>query len=90
MAESWWAPREGGITVSVRVMPGARRSEVADASGAQLRVRLAAPAVEGKANAELQRFLAARFGIRPSAITIVRGEHARDKVLHIEGITAPS
>ena len=89
MTESWWAPCAGGVTVSVRVMPGARISEVVDASGAQLRVRIAAPAIEGKANIELQRFLAADFGVRRSAITVVRGMHARDKIVRIEGIAAP-
>lgn len=89
MAESWWVPCAGGVTVSVRVMPGARTSEVVDSSGAQLRVRIAAPAIEGKANTELQRFLAAHFGVRKSAITFVRGTHARDKIVRIEGITAP-
>ena len=49
----------------------------------------AAPAIEGKANTELQRFLAAHFGVRKSAITFVRGTHARDKIVRIEGITAP-
>ena len=47
--------------------------------GDRLRIRLQAPAVEGKANVELQRFLAVVFGVRRSAITILRGEHARDK-----------
>lgn len=55
--------------------------------GDRLRIRLQAPAVEGKANLELQRFLAVAFGVRRSAITILRGEHARDKTILIRGIS---
>ncbi len=88
MAPPWWSERDGAITVSVRVQPGARRSEVQDASGEQLRIRLAAPPVDGKANAELQRFLADLFGVRRSAVTLLRGERSRDKVARIEGVTS--
>jgi hypothetical protein len=52
-------------------------------------VRVAARAVEGKANAELVRFLAELFGVRRSAITIARGERSRDKTVHVAGIDAP-
>jgi uncharacterized protein (TIGR00251 family) len=89
MTGTWWSERDGGITVAVRVTPVARASEVVAEDGDRLRVRIAAPAVEGKANAELQRLLATRFGVRPRAVTLVRGEHSRDKVVHIEGITTP-
>ena len=58
MAGTWWSAVDGGITVRVRVMPGARRSQVTAASGETARIRIAAPAHEGKANAEVQRFLA--------------------------------
>ncbi|MHB1089749.1 MAG: DUF167 domain-containing protein [Ilumatobacteraceae bacterium] len=71
--------------ITVRVVPGARKSEIAGPMGDRLRIRLQAPAVEGKANVELQRFLAVVFGVRRSAITIVRGEHARDKTVLIQG-----
>jgi hypothetical protein len=52
-----------------------------------MRIRLQAPAVEGRANAELQQFLAVTFGVRRSAIIIVRGEHARDKTILIHGVS---
>jgi uncharacterized protein (TIGR00251 family) len=85
----WWSATEDGILVSVRVTPGSKRSDIAGATADRLRVRVAAPAVEGKANAELTRFLAERFGVRASAVTIVRGEHGREKTILIAGIDAP-
>ena len=75
--------------LTVRAVPGARRSEVADASGAVLRIRIAAPAVEGKANDELRSFVAGLFGTRRSAVTIVQGDRGRNKVVRVEGVEAP-
>jgi uncharacterized protein len=89
MASGWWAPREGGIDVTVRVIPGGRRSELVDVSAAALRIRVGAPAREGKANVAVLRLVADLFGVRPSAVAIVRGEHLRDKVVAIRGITEP-
>jgi uncharacterized protein (TIGR00251 family) len=87
--EHWWRRDGTGIVVSVRVMPGARRSELGEASGDRLRVRVAAPAVEGRANAALIGFIAKSFGVRRSAVILRSGEHSRDKVLHIAGLIEP-
>jgi uncharacterized protein (TIGR00251 family) len=89
LSDSWWRVDGDDIVVSVRVTAGARRSEVIEAMSDRLRVRISAPAVEGKANAELQRFLAKLFGVRRSAVSVVRGERARDKTIRIVGVTAP-
>lgn len=86
---SWWTRAGDGVVVTVRVTPAARRSEVIDAAGERLRVRLAAPAVDGKANAELRRFLGELFGVRSSAVTVIRGERSREKSVHIAGVTDP-
>jgi uncharacterized protein (TIGR00251 family) len=84
----WAKVVDDGIVVSLRVQPGARRSEVVDADGAQLRVRIAAPAIEGKANAETVRFVADLLGVRRAAVSLLRGERSRDKVLHVAGLAA--
>jgi uncharacterized protein len=89
MGAGWWAPREGGIDVTVRVLPSARRSELVDVSKEMLRIRVGAPARDGKANAAVQRFVAELFGVRPSAVAIIHGEHLRDKVVAIRGISEP-
>ena len=86
---SWWSATDIGVDVSVRVTPGARRSEVIDAAGQRLRIRIAAPATEGRANAEIQRFVAGLFGVRRSAVSLVRGERSRDKTLRIIGPKQP-
>ena len=49
-------------------------------------VRVTAPALEGRANRAVQRLLAKRLGVAPTRLSIVRGEHARDKVIEIDGI----
>jgi uncharacterized protein len=67
--------------------PGARRSEVVGVADGSLRVRLAAPAHEGKANTELVRFLAAELDVPRSAVTLVTGASARRKLLRVSGLT---
>jgi uncharacterized protein len=71
------------LTLDVHAQPGARRTEVVGTHGNALRVRLAAPAVEGKANAELRRFLAEAFGVPQRNVTLVRGEAGRRKTVRI-------
>jgi hypothetical protein len=88
-APTWWSAGDGGITVSVRVTPGARRNEVIDATGAQLRVRITAPPVDGKANEQVRRFVAELFGVRPRAVSLVSGARSREKRLFVAGISAP-
>ena len=89
MADAWWSAADDGITLAVRATPGAKRSEVLRVVDGRLRVRVHAPAVEGKANTELVRVLAAWVGVRRSAVTIVRGEHAREKTVRVRGVDAP-
>jgi uncharacterized protein (TIGR00251 family) len=72
----------------VRVRPRASRSELAGTHGDALKIRLAAPPVEGAANAELIAFLAKRLRVSKSAVQIVKGARARDKVVEIEGVSA--
>jgi len=51
------------------------------------KIRLHAPPVEGKANRELRKFLAATLGIRPRAVTLTAGESSRTKVVAILGLS---
>lgn len=79
-----WARRAaGGWSLTIRVQPGARRSEVVGPHGDALRIRVTGPAVDGKANAELIRFLAAELGLPERAVEITRGRTSRTKVLRI-------
>jgi uncharacterized protein (TIGR00251 family) len=83
-----WRREDGdAIVLTLYVQPGAKRTEVAGTHGAALKIRLAAPPVDGKANAELVRFLADAFGVPLRQVTIVRGETSREKVVRIESAT---
>jgi uncharacterized protein (TIGR00251 family) len=78
--------------LAIRVQPGAKGNEIvgwiAEARGGEvLKIRLRAPAVEGKANAALMEFLAEVLGLRPRQITLERGGKSREKVVCIEGMT---
>jgi uncharacterized protein len=86
---TWWLAGDNSITIALRVTPGGRRSELIEITPDRLRVRVGARAVEGKANAELERFLAELFHVRRSAVSLVRGSHSRDKQVRIGGIVAP-
>ena len=76
-----------GIELSVRVIPRARRSEIAGTRGEAFLVRLAAPPVDGAANAALIALLAERLGVPNRAIRIVSGERTRTKRVAITGVT---
>jgi uncharacterized protein len=71
------------MTLEVHAQPGAKRTEVAGLHGGALKIRIASPAVEGKANDELRRFLADAFGVPLRSVTLVRGETGRRKTLRI-------
>ncbi len=83
-ADAPWARRTTtGWTLTIRVQPGARRTELAGPYGDALRVRIAAPAVDGQANEELVRFLAAEFGVHRRDVRIARGETNRSKLIEV-------
>jgi uncharacterized protein (TIGR00251 family) len=74
---------DGSITLTIHAQPGARRTEVAGVHGAALKIRLAATAVEGRANDALTAFLATSFGVPRRNVTLVRGKAGRRKTLRI-------
>jgi uncharacterized protein (TIGR00251 family) len=79
-----WARRlADGWSLTIRVQPGARRSEVVGPHGDALRIRVAGPAVDGRANAELVRFLAGHLGVPARDVEIVRGHTSRTKVVRV-------
>ncbi|MGN2390626.1 DUF167 domain-containing protein [Pelomicrobium sp. G1] len=81
-------PHPGGpLVLSVYVQPGARRTEVAGFHGDALKIRVAAPPVEGQANAELIRFLAEALDVPVCRVRIASGAGARRKRVEV---TAPA
>ena len=73
--------------VDVRVIPRARRNEIAGERGGRLLVRVTAPPVDGAANDSLRRLVARRAGVPIRQVTIVRGQTSRDKLVRVEGLT---
>jgi hypothetical protein len=73
----------------VRLTPRAGRDEVVGWQGDELRVRLRAPPVEGRANDALLRFIASQLDVPPSSVTLVSGATARVKRLRVEGLSQP-
>ena len=73
--------------ISLRVYPGAARSEVVGFTNDVLRVRVAAPPVKGQANKELIAFLSKALGVGKGALTIVKGHTSRSKVIAINGLS---
>ncbi len=73
------------VILTLHVQPGARSSETAGLHGAALKVRIAAPAADNRANATLVEFLAERLGVARSGIAIRHGASGRRKVVEIAG-----
>ena len=80
---TWYRENSDGVTFAVRVVPRASRSEVAGLHDGALRVRIAAPPVEGAANRELVKFLAKKFKVAPAAISLLSGANSKHKVVRI-------
>lgn len=74
-------------TLRLRIVSNARCSEVAGAYGDGLKVKVQAPALEGKANEALLAFLAAKLGVPRGAVTLIAGAKSRDKIAAIEGLS---
>jgi uncharacterized protein len=90
MIESWYRCDEDRdlLTLILHVQPNAKRTEIAGLHGGRLKVRIAAPAVEGKANELLVGFLADTFDLPGGRVMIRRGSHGRTKTVEIYGQAA--
>lgn len=82
---TWWRVRGDRLVLELHVQPGARRTEVAGSHGDRLKLRVAARAVEGEANAALVEFLAERLGAAKRDIVIESGTAARAKRVSVRG-----
>ncbi|MGB9776972.1 MAG: DUF167 domain-containing protein [Anaerolineae bacterium] len=77
-----------GCTFGVHVAPGSRQDAVVGLYGDALRVRLRAPAIEGRANQALRAFLAEQLNVSIEAVEILSGHTSRHKVVRVAGVTA--
>ena len=77
----------GGVKISICVLPRSSRSAIVGVHNSQLKIKLTKPPVDGKANAECCRFIARVLRVPKTAVRVIRGMTARNKVLIIDGIT---
>ncbi len=74
-------------TLPIKAIPNAPRSAVVGWLGDALKVKIHAPPVEGRANAALCEFLADSLGLPRRAVTVLRGDTSRQKLVRIDGLT---
>jgi hypothetical protein len=79
--------KDDGVSFAARVQPRASKSGVAGELDGALKIRLAAPPVDGEANEELVRLLAKLFDVSRRQITLVSGQTSRNKLVRINGIS---
>jgi uncharacterized protein (TIGR00251 family) len=80
--------KDGSVTFNVRVVPRASKSEIVGEHDGALKVRVAAPPVDGAANEELIRILAKGFDVAKSAVEITSGQSSKTKQVRIKGAGA--
>lgn len=76
-----------GVLLNIKAVPGAKRSEIAGVLGDRLKVRVAAPPEDGKANAAIAELLAKEFKVRTRDVEIIRGHSNPEKTVRVRGIT---
>ena len=85
-----WLSRaaDGSVVLTLHIQPGAKKTEITGLHGEALKIRLAAPPVDGKANAALIAFLAKACGVSKSAVELVSGDTCRAKRVRVSGADA--
>lgn len=84
----WLQPDGDGAILRLHIQPGAKKTEVAGQHGEALKIRLAAPPVDGKANACLIDFLARQLGVAKAAVELISGDTSRAKRVRVYGVDA--
>ncbi|MBL8483067.1 MAG: DUF167 domain-containing protein [Rhodocyclaceae bacterium] len=80
---AWIRPEAGAALLSIHVQPGAKSTRLAGLYGDALKIRLAAPPVEGRANAALIEFVAGLLHLPRRDVELVSGAAARSKRLRV-------
>ena len=76
--------RDGALLLFLHLQPGAKKNEWVGEHGDRLKIRIAAPPVDGKANTVLRRFLADVFAVKVQAVQIEQGDSSRQKNVCIQ------
>ncbi len=77
----------GMAALRFHIVPNAKQNQVMGEHGSAIKIKLRAPALEGKANAALCRFLAEALKISECRIVLERGHKSREKLIRIEGLS---
>lgn len=85
MSPSWYRIAGGCVILTLHIQPGAKRTEVTGIHDGALKIRIAAPPVEGQANAKLLDFLKKAFDVSSSQVILRQGSSGRRKVVEIHG-----
>jgi uncharacterized protein (TIGR00251 family) len=80
---SWYRPVDGGWMLDLHIQPGAKQSGVVGLHGDALKVRIASPPIDGRANAALITFLAGALGVPKQSLAVVKGETSRRKTVRV-------
>jgi uncharacterized protein (TIGR00251 family) len=81
-----WYRRDGEVlSLTLHVQPGAKRTEITGLHGEALKIRLAAPPIEGRANEALMRFIADTFDVPLRQVELKQGGQSRHKVVLVTG-----
>ena len=80
--------KDGAVRISVHVQPRASRTEVVGEHGNSIKLRVAAPPVDGEANHEVVRFFAKLLQLPIAAVNVVSGQSSRRKIIEIAGVSA--
>lgn len=85
-----WARRDGACwLLELHVQPGAKVTAAVGEHGGRLKLKIAAPPVDNKANAHLLAWLSAQLAVPKASLTLVRGETSRQKTVAVCGVDAP-
>ena len=84
---SWYRYSNGNLILTLYIQPGAKSTEVIGLHGDALKIKLASPPIDGKANKALLQFIAGQFDIPLRQIKLIRGEKSRHKTVELLGCT---
>ena len=87
-ATEWARDGAGGAVLELLVQPRASKTRVRGEHDGRLKIQLAAPPVDGEANAALVEFVAEALGVRKAEVAIVRGDTGRRKTVRVAGVSA--
>ena len=84
----WYRKTPDGWLLTLHIQPGAKKSEVVGLHGDALKVRIASPPVDGKANEALLAFIADQLGLPKRAVQLVKGDTSRAKTVLVAALEA--